>query len=207
MREFTLKFILKICMETENFNLDVSWLNDLQKISIEEDQLMYEKEPMSDINISFIYINLNNEIHKIITESHEIEIDEEHQDGDPFLSKEYILSLVSNKIKFEKSHYKLFDILLFNVDLESSDISSLSSHSFLKKISILDDIIITKSIPIFHSTNGLFFLFKEISVVKKPSLIISNNTTDFQPDEIISHKSFKTRKHRSLVKHTRKNKK
>jgi hypothetical protein len=112
---------------------------------------------------------------------------------------------VSDKIKFEKMHYRLSEILLFNVDLEPSQISSLdSSECFIQKISILDDIVIPASVPIFHSTNGLFFIFKEISTLKKPSLTISSSL-ELEPDEII--KPIQTRKHRSsLAKHTRKHK-
>jgi hypothetical protein len=191
-----------------DFNLDVSWLNDF---SLNDKQMVYEKESMADIHISFIYINVNNEIHKIISETHDLEVDEDDDEDqatlEPFLSKDYVLSVVSNNIKLEKSHYRLFDILLFNVDLEPSDISSLSSlssNNFTKKISILDDIVIPKSIPIFHSTNALYFIFKEIPVVKKPSLVISGSEEKL--DEIVHYDNLhsKTRKQRSLVKYTRK---
>lgn len=86
--------------------LDSSWFLEKNKEEI------IEKEPMSSIPISFIYINLNNEIHRIISEKHELEIDEEEED--PFLSKETILYLISEKIKLENGHYRLLDILLFN---------------------------------------------------------------------------------------------
>jgi hypothetical protein len=178
-----------------DFNLDVSWLNDFS-----EQTIIYDKESMSDIRISFIYINVDNEIHKIISEIHDLEVDED--DSEPFLSKDYVLSVVSKNINLEKSHYRLFDILLFNVDLEPSDISSLSFDNLTKKISILDDIVIPKSIPIFHSTNALYFIFKEIPVVKKPSLIISGEE---KLDEVVHYNNnSKTRKQRSLVKYTRK---
>jgi hypothetical protein len=185
-------------MDTSNFNLDISWLKELQ---YNEQNIMYDNEPMSDINISFIYINLNNEIHKIISEKHDLEIDDDSPE--PFLSKDYILSVISNKIHFENFHYRMVDILLFNIDLESSELSSLSStESYINKVSILDDIFIPPSIPIFHSTNSIYVLLNEIPVVKKPSLIISNSI-ELKPDKIISLNP-RTRKQRSLVKYTRK---
>ena len=196
----------------ENFNLDISWLESLSQMD------NHSKEPMETISISFVYINSQNEIHKKIKENHDLEIDlNEDSDGDsllrgdsllqdPFLSKESLMSLVSSKKKFENNHYKLVDILLFNVDLDSSDISSLSSYSFIHKLSILEDIVVPCSLPVFHSTNGLFLIFKEISPVKKPSLIISQSlSADFPLDKVIS--SNITHKRRSLVKYTRKNKK
>jgi hypothetical protein len=195
------KITCKTYMEESDTNsiidfprLDSSWFLEKNKEEI------IEKEPMSSIPISFIYINLNNEIHRIISEKHELEIDEEEED--PFLSKETILYLISEKIKLENGHYRLLDILLFNIDLEPSEISSFPSCSFIKNISFLDDIVIPCSLPIFHSYNCLFIVFREISVPKKPSLVISKQDVSvLQPDHVITHH---TRKKRGLVRHTRK---
>jgi hypothetical protein len=153
---------------------------------------------MPDISISFVFVNLNNEIHKIVAEKYDLEVDEEEQDGgDAFLSKEDILSVVSKKIKFENSHYKLFDLFLFNVDLEPCELSSFSaSRSFITPKNILEDIVVPCSIPIFHSLNSLFVVLREIDVLKKPSLKISSSVVDFAPDTVCSHS--KTHKSRSL---------
>jgi len=177
-----------------DFNLDVSWLKTL---SNNESSLLYEKEPMPDISISFVFVNLNNEIHKIVAEKYDLEVDEEA--GDAFLSKEDILSIVSKKIKFENSHYRLFDLFLFNVDLEPCELSSFAvSRSFIVYKNVLEDIVVPYSIPIFHSLNSLFVVLREIDVLKKPSLKISSSVVDFAPDTFVSCHS-KTHKSRSSV--------
>jgi hypothetical protein len=179
-----------------DFNLDVSWLKTL---SNNESSLLYEKEPMPDISISFVFVNLNNEIHKIVAEKYDLELDEEEEGGDAFLSKEDILSIVSKKIKFENSHYRLFDLFLFNVDLEPCELSSFSvSRSFIVNKNILEDIVVPCSVPIFHSLNSLFVVLREIDVLKKPSLKISSSVVDFAPDTFVSSHS-KTHKSRSPV--------
>jgi hypothetical protein len=206
-----------------DFNLDISWFNDLTK-DIQCNKIK-EKESMSNIHISFIYVNLNNEIHKIVNEKHDLEYDTESEpsdssdksveiteDGnfgsrlslmkDPFLSKDYLFSLVSSKIKLEKIDYKVLDVLLFNIDLDNSELSYISSYLFSRNVSYLDDIIIPKSLPIFHSTNTLYFILQQKTYPKKPSLIIDNLQSDNFED--IVNVKIQTRKRRNLVKYTRK---
>ena len=183
-------------LNLDDLKLDVSWLNDLQK----EDISGETKEPMTDIQISFVYVNVNNEIHKIISEKQELEWDEEENVS--FLSKDDILGLVSSKIKLENSHYKLVDAILFFIHLDVSELDTLSpSSTFIKKVSLLDDIVIEPSLSIFHSTNSMFFLLQEIPYLKKPSLQITDNVVEFKPDEICSRK---TRKRRNVHTYTRK---
>jgi hypothetical protein len=187
-------------METEkdefNLDLDISWMNEIK--NNEEEQ---EREPMSDIKVSFMYISESQEIHKVITEKYDIEVDE---DGETFLSKDFILSKISKKLTIGTTHYKLIDALLFVVDIEPDEISTLSTRDFITKITFLDDIIIPMSLPIFHSNNSIYFLLREIPVQKKTSLHISADKETLEPDQVIS--TSKTRKTRTLAKYTRKRK-
>jgi hypothetical protein len=205
-------------MDTE-FDLNISWLNDLQNADLQE------KEAMDTLRVSFIYVNVHREIHKIISETHDLEEngDVSHSSSSylsssylsssylsssylssSYLSKEYVHSVLSQKIQLEKSHYKFMDGFLFHIDLDFSDIGLESSFqsSFVSPVSIVHDIPIPLSLPLFHSTNCLFFIFHEIPVCKKPSLHISDSIV-IQPDSFIRGG---THKHRSLVKHTRKRK-
>jgi hypothetical protein len=67
--------------------------------------------------------------------------------------------------------YSLYDILFYNVDLESADIDNYVGEGgedvlskfrgFFRPVSIIHEIVVLPSLFIFHDLNSLFVLFKE----------------------------------------------
>jgi len=168
-------------------DLDISWVEEQEKLqSVDKN---YFREPMEALSITVIYINTNGYIENIICEKHSLIKGEQNCS---VLEKERFIQIIQNKKKTTPhSKYKFMDALLFNVTLEPENIQQFANNEepeqnpdlFLKKITIIDDIVLPPSIFIFHNTNGLYLLFKEeprtdITNMKTKSILKSDDATD-----------------------------
>jgi len=150
-------------------DLDVSWIKDQERLH--DIQTNYCREPMQSIDLIYIYINQNLYIDKILYEK---QVLEPHINNvDSVLKKEILLKLIQSKKLFTPgSKYKLIDIMTYNVEMEPTNIQSYSktenivenSAGFFKVLPIIDDIIITPSIFIFHGVNAIYFVYQEVKV-------------------------------------------
>ena len=162
----------------DNNDLDESWIRDQERL--QNIQKNYCREPMPNIDLFSIYINQNLYIDRIICEK---QVLESHTNNvDSILKKELLLKLIQSKKLFTpNSKYKLMDILTYHVDLEPEHIQSYSkteniaekSSGFFKVLPILDDLVITPSIFIFHGVNAIYFLFQEVKTEKLRNTIKS----------------------------------
>ena len=145
----------------ENEDLDISWIEEQEKLqSVDKN---YFRESMDTITVTVIYINTNLYIENIISEKHALS-------SNGLLEKERLLQIIQSKKKTTAySRYKFMDALLYNVDLEPEHIqkyaNTLTNENetcpFYKRLPIIDDIVFSPSIFIFHGLNGLYLLFKE----------------------------------------------
>jgi len=157
-------------------NLDISWLNEYS--SINNINKNYCREPMEKIDVHFVYINEHSYIEKIIKETHDILLaDSLSPTPNDVSSLQYVIPkervlhmILSKQISTPYSKYKLIDTLVYNVDLEPEHIQTFSQKStdnknnhgnFLQVLPLIDDIVISPSIFIFHSLNSVFFIFQE----------------------------------------------
>jgi hypothetical protein len=152
----------------ENFDIgsviDSEWLHNTNRLqNIHSDQ---KRELMESIGLHFIYINKNLYIEKILYEKKTLE----KNDSESFIAKETILKIIQDKkISTPFSKYKLIDILSFVIDIEHDHIKNSfddpffndDSRTFLKVLPIFNDIIINKSIFVFHNINQIYFIFQE----------------------------------------------
>jgi hypothetical protein len=169
-------------METDD--LDVSWIKEQERL--QSTTVLQKREPMQKINMCFVYVDRNHFIHHI---SKDVEIIEHSK-----ISYERVLHIIQNKkVKTPTSKFKLNEILLYSVDLEPEAIQSFTqdnslTSSFLKSISIANDVKIPESIFIFHNMNMLYFIFNEVEMrhanknstlksILKPSLTTSPTST------------------------------
>ena len=142
--------------DSDSDGLDISWMKEQARMnSLEHTQ---KREPMQTIHLSFIYINKRNSIDKIC---HGIEVLEHAR-----ISGERLLNIIQhNKIRTLTSKFKLWETLLYNIDLEPELIQHADfTSSYLKPVSIIHDIKIPDSVFIFHNVNKLYFIFKEVEV-------------------------------------------
>lgn len=148
--------------EEEEDNLDISWIHEHERI--QNIQNSYCRESMTSIPLFFIYINQHQYIDKILSEKHDISVEDK-------LSKEALLHIVEkHKISTPVSKYKLVDVLKFHVTIEPEHIQAFSknenideiSKDLMKVLPVLDEIKIEPSIFIFHSLNSIYFIFQEV---------------------------------------------
>jgi hypothetical protein len=162
----------------DNCDLDTSWIEKYQHPEL-------IREPMDKVRVYLLYVHSNMSIDKIVQEDVPLELlrsksgegvsgQEVSQQG---VSKEVLLKIIHDgKTSIPHKKYKLKDILVFNVDLEPSNIQSFSEEvQFMKKIPIVDDIILAPSLYIFHYLNGIFIFFQEYGS-SDPKSILKNGS-------------------------------
>ena len=158
---------------------------------------------MNEIQIHSIYINKNNHIDKITSKTQSLSVIDS-SNNNVGLKSSTVIQLI------ESDQYKLFEILVFNIDLEPEHIQDFSkidnlghfSSKFLKNVylnSTIQDIHIPSSIFIFHSLNAIYILFQEIvhfqetiipkSILKKTDSSNSNLRKTKKVSIQIPHKS------------------
>jgi hypothetical protein len=164
-------------MNNENIDdLDVSWLNDFEKI--DNEYKMYYTEDISFIKIHLIYVNNNNDIEKVKEEKILLKIN-------GVLQKEELLSIIKNNLLSNQLKYSLLSILKFNINIEPIHLKTflrnknpLIGSPFLQSIKNIDTIKFDKSISMFHDINELIIIFQQknniINNRTKKSFINSN---------------------------------
>lgn len=147
--------------------IDTSWIDDFSRLQhIYNNQ---QRELMNTISASFIYINKNNYIEKIVSEVLDLETKDLTKFS--FLSKENLLKIIQNKkLSTSFSKYTCSELMSFVVDLEPEFIQDFfkderffdeRATTFLKVLPIFNDVHIEKTIFIFRNINHLYFLFNE----------------------------------------------
>lgn len=140
----------------------------------------YMREPMTSIRCFFLFVNKNDYIEKITSESVDI--------IDGRISKERALKVIQDK-RYSRVNAKFVfkDAQIFIVDLEPEQIQDYSnndnfinvSNGFMKPVSVFDDIVIVPSIFIFHDTNAIYFVFQEVEpderIPIKPAIKINKD--------------------------------
>ncbi len=164
----------------DNCDLDTSWIEKYQHHEL-------VREHMDKVRVYLLYIHSNMSIDKIIQEDVPLEtlasksaqgVSVQGVSVTQGVSKEVLLKIIHDgKTSIPHKKYKLKDILVFNVDLEPSNIQSFSEElQFMKKIPIVDDMILAPSLYIFHYLNGIFIFFQEYgSSDPKPILKTGQN--------------------------------
>ncbi len=140
-------------------DLDLSWINDFEKIDNEYKN--YYSEELSFIKIHAIYINNCNEIEKIKEDKILLKTP-------GVLQKEELLSIIKHNIFSNQVKYFLLSILKFNISLEPMYLKTFLKNTnpkictpFLKSIKNLDTIKFEKSITMFHDINELLIIFHQ----------------------------------------------
>jgi hypothetical protein len=138
-------------------DLDTSWIES------EEFRNNYEREPLKDLVVFFVYIDKELSIEKIIKENMELD--------DCSISKEKLLHLIQTKRHRTDGSvgkkYKLIDLMEFHVPLGPDELECFVKEDgpvsrFLNPLPIFQSVVVDPSIFIFHDLNSLFFFFKEV---------------------------------------------
>jgi hypothetical protein len=150
--------------------LDLSWMEEYKRLeNISEN---CPRESMDCIKTYVLYIDKDLNIENILVESFALTVNGE---GGAIIPKEVLLKYVQDKKVKNGVKYSLYDILFYNVDLESADIDNYVGEGdgegdedvlskfrgFFRPVSIIHEIVVLPSLFIFHDLNSLFVLFKE----------------------------------------------
>ena len=189
-----------------NLDIDMSWIKEYSRIhSIQQ---IMNREDIDSIVIQTVYLNTNLEITKIDKETIKLITNSHNTNNKSYISKEQLLQIVQTKKVIEKNKYKLFDMLLFTVDLDPKYIQKYVNGECneivkLKPIPIIDDIFIPPSLFIFHSLHTFFLFFVEVEQNSSPNGYICNLLSrDIEPS--ISIKSILKISDNKKLKQTKK---
>ena len=135
----------------------MDWIEEsLKLLSIEQNCL---PEPLTSINIQFLYINKENELEA--TKKMEYKIG----DSKKCITKEEVLALVEkNKKKTNTTHYILKETHLFHITVDANNIGAFDEKSheeYWRSFPILDTIPIEDSVFVFHPFSTLYFMYFE----------------------------------------------
>lgn len=146
----------------DNISIDTTWMQTSKKLT-ENITTKYSKEKMTSINIHYIYIDITSSIKHVTTKKHDLSFIDENS----VISKDKMLQLIITSEKYNDIKYKLSDILLYNIDLESEKAQIYSNNNdlsinFLKSQPFYHEIIIPSSLFIFHNINCLYIIYQEM---------------------------------------------
>jgi hypothetical protein len=153
----------------DNCDLDISWIEkEEKKYSVESN--LY-KTHMDSILCYFIYIDSDLSIQKIAKHyEHLVPLNENGEFG---IHNDRILQIIqSYRILSNGLKYKIMSISKYLVNLDHNLVydyahgENIMVDTFFKELSILEKVFIEPSLPIFHSLNSLYFIFKEDVMVK-----------------------------------------
>jgi hypothetical protein len=149
-------------MDQISCGLDTSWTNEVKKeIDIHKN---YNKEPCEQINTIFIFVDIENNIHKINSSKEQISTVADKQ----MITKERLIQIIeSKKRENPKIKYMLTNVLLYCNQIDTDDMCTYAKtdnieEEGLQVLSIFNDAIIPESIFIFHSINAIYFIFKQV---------------------------------------------
>jgi len=163
-------------------NFDDSWINEYELN--EKDFEKFYTQPVSSIEVVFLYINKENELEKIKKKKHVLETKNK-------LSREKLIKIIKENIVDHKIKYSLLSILQHNITLNPNELGSyltneeidMNEHSenvFFNLVSEIDDIYFEDSISFFRSLDSIFVIFyestKKLRKNSTKKIYLSNST-------------------------------
>jgi hypothetical protein len=154
------------CMDEDVKLEDVDWIDNY--LTLEKEYISFYKEPISYINCKFIYLNDNFEIEKIKKNIHYL------QEKNKILTQE-LISIIKQNNSLNHFTYKIFDIVIFNIDIEPINIKTLfnkqknNGNKYLINVTNkTEDVVLYETIQYFEDINEIIFVFmpKKISFNK-----------------------------------------
>ena len=153
--------------QDEDEDLDLSWTKEY----IQTDSI-HVREPMSKIKIHFVYIDNYSKIDRVLSEYYSLDIFENDSNSGSILSQSRLLQIIQSKRQILDKRYKLDDILLYFITMDSGQLHSFvqdktnsDKSEYLQSKQIPCNIVVPSSIFIFHSMNSIYLIFREMTLV------------------------------------------
>jgi len=137
--------------------LDMKWIEEFEMI--DKDYSSFYLEDISNINLTFIYVNKDNDIEKIKEEIFLL-------NNPNNISREEIVGLLKRNSIVSDKVYTILSILKYNIDIDPSDVpfflkKNNYENTFIDTIKNIDAIPLKKSISLFHDLNNIIIIFYE----------------------------------------------
>ena len=141
------------------------------------------REPINEITIKTVFISKNNNGLEIVKCTDDIVktcmINTSHG-----LTKEFLLYYIQSRKLMDGIKYKLDSILTYVVSIEPENIQTyinntqfteFSSSSFIRKINIIEDILFSDSIFVFHPINCVYLFMIENNSINSNTIFNDDN--------------------------------
>ena len=161
-------------------DLDISWINLYEKeLNIDQNVM---REPINEITIKTVFISKNNNGLEIVKYTDDIVktcmINTSHG-----LTKEFLLYYIQSRKLMDGIKYKLDSILTYVVSIEPENIQTYInntqftefSSSFIRKINIIEDILFSDSIFVFHPINCVYLFMIENNSINSNTIFNDDN--------------------------------
>lgn len=150
------------------------------------------------MNMYFLLVNSQNEISEVVHDVFPFSSSED-ESADVLIPFSFLITKIKSFASHQLMHSFVFQVDMdAGDDLEETDVSHFMNQYF-KPLAFLNDIVISPSLPLFHSLNSLFFVLKEKT---KPRLTRLEYASDSDiVDSLMTEDIVKTRKHYPRVIH------
>ena len=150
--------------ENEDLEIDTSWITEFEKV--DRDYSSFYKEDIATIQLQFVYINKNNEVHT--TKQDTLLLEQVN-----IISQEEVMDLIHRHSLLHGKQYSILSILKYNIDLEPIDVRDFllnpTGNSFLSPVMTTHSIPLNKTISMFQDLNNLMILFREVDISPIPA--------------------------------------
>jgi len=142
---------------------DDTWINNFES---EDDKykIFYAGE-INNIKVNCLYINKNKELEKITEKYINLKTNNKLEKGE-------LIKLIKDNEKIDKDRYKLISILIYNFNLENTELKNFlkdnKDYDLLKKLNNIDDYMFDESIKYFEKLNNIFIIFNAEEKSKLP---------------------------------------
>ena len=152
-----------------DIELNMSWEHEF--IRTTDCEITYSPEPMDKIRIQLLYVNTENQIHHSEIQSHPLTILSDIS-GSEFHESAIMRIIISNRC-FQNKRYKCESISQYCLSIEPTKLFDkpedfIDHKPYFKTIDLPRTIHIPPSLFIFHSINSIWFLFRELELIKPP---------------------------------------
>ena len=140
-------------MHNEDINIDDEWISEFNEE--ERNYGKFYKEPNTFISLQFIYINSKREIEHVTHSTYKL-------DKENILTSTTLNKLISERNYVNKTNFRLYKLLLYNVTLEPEEIiNDTNTQTEFREITEIEDIVVEDTINYLKSLNTLVFIFVE----------------------------------------------
>jgi hypothetical protein len=156
---------------------DDTWINNFE--SEDDKYKIFYIDEMSNIKVNCLYINKNKELEKITEKYINLKTNNKLEKGE-------LIKLIKDNEKIDKDRYKLISILIYNFNLENTELKNFlkdnKDYDLLKKLNNIDDYMFDESIKYFQKLNNIFIIFNaeeksKLPLTKRIKFKINNGRT------------------------------